>query len=206
MMSNDLFGANETEDNSSFEMKHNGTNVKGMLLPISENLDADDESDSSDLDSENDFHENTAPKRKNSISLNQFIYKNKAKQPNRRRKTSCIEIFSSSKQDAINSSYKSNCSLPAITRSMSLPESFDNYELKKIPQGSRSATERLQLPNIAHQRESESLAERKFNAKKKLLYLPNIVKNSGQNGSFELPSRNNTEARKLDIFMKNKFS
>eukprot|EP00112_Aurelia_sp_Birch-Aquarium-sp1_P025061 Seg8151.2 transcript_id=Seg8151.2/GoldUCD/mRNA.D3Y31 product="hypothetical protein" protein_id=Seg8151.2/GoldUCD/D3Y31 len=183
----------------------NGFPMNGDLMPIFENLDADDES-SSDLESDSDGKDNNKKRaRRTSLSMTQYVYNNKNKQT-RQRKTSCIEIFPHSRRDSLGQVFATNnASLPSIKRSMSLPESFENYEQKKVPQGSRSATERLQLPDIGQLRATDSIRERDFNNNRNFRYLPNLAKHTGQNGTLDVHQRNKSESKKLDIFMRNHF-
>ena len=183
-----------------------GFPMNGDLMPILENLDADDES-SSDLESDSEGKDNNNNKRarRTSLSMTQYVYNNKNKQ-NRRRKTSCIEIFPHSQSDSLGQVFgANNVSLPSIKRSMSLPESFENYEQKKVPQGCRSATERLQLPDIGQLTASDSICERDFNNSRNFRYLPNLVKHTGQNGTLDVHQRNKGDSKKLDLFMRNHF-
>ena len=181
-----------------------GFNSFGKLMPISENLDADDESDNSDLEWEMESSESHKRTRRGSLLLNHG-YQNKVKPNHRQRKTSCIELYANNNNKyRTESMYKETVELPSITRSMSLPESFESYEMK-VPHGSRSAAARLRLPDIGKKGSIDSISDADFNERRSYLFLPNIMKNDTQNGTVDIQQLNKSEAKKLDLFMRNKF-
>ena len=183
-----------------------GFNSMGRLMPISENLDADDESENSDLECEMGVNESHKRTRKGSWSLNHFAYQNKTKRNYHTRKTSCIELYANNRNKGmVDEIYKETVELPSIKRSMSLPESFESYELKKVPQGSRSAAARLRLPDIGNTGNLDSIPDIQCDTKRHYLFLPNIMKNDSRNGAVDVQQLNKSETKKLDLFMRNKF-
>ena len=197
---------NDPEHFKDSGFESDGFNSLGTLMPISENLDADDESDSSDMECETENNESNKRTRKGSLSLNHVVFQNKSRLNNRQRKTSCIELYANNKKkNAIDGLYEKTCELPSIKRSMSLPESFENYEMKKVSQGSRSAAARLRLPDIGQRGQADCISDSRCNAKRHYLFLPNITKNDSQNGTVDVQQLNKSEAKKLDLFMRSKF-
>lgn len=186
-----------------YEFDLEGSNGMSRLMPISENLDADDESDCSDFESETERTENEKRTRKS--SLNQVVYQHKARSSNRQRKTSCIELYNSKNKKNFDEMIKKSSELPPIKRSMSLPESFESFEAKKPPKGSRSAAARLRLPEIGQNVQQDPVIEKNSNSKRSFLFLPNLVKKDSKNGVVDFQQMNNTEAKKLDLFMRSKF-
>ena len=184
----------------------NALSSLGKLMPISENLDADDESDNSDLECAVETKESHKRVRRGSLSLNHAVPQNKVKPNYRQRKSSCIELYANNENRiTADSMYKEAVELPSIKRSMSLPESFESYELKKVPQGSRSAAARLRLPDIGNKGGPDTISDLQCNAKRHYLFLPNIMKNDIHNGTVDAQQLNKSEAKKLDLFMRNKF-
>lgn len=198
--------SNDLDYSEEYSFDSDGLNSLGRLMPISENLDADDESENSDLECEMEVNESHKRTRKGSLSLNHFIYQNKVKRNYRERKTSCIELYANNRNTGVvDGIYKEALELPSIKRSMSLPESFESYELKKVPQGSRSAAARLRLPDIGNTGNLDSLSGIQCDTKRHYLFLPNIMKSDSRNGAVDVQQLNKSEAKKLDLFMRSKF-
>ena len=175
------------------------------LHPIIENLDADDESDCSDADAnENDVNINEVNRsRKASFTiLPRFNGNNR--QLNRRRKTSCNDVLPLSEKERMGGLFKSSeFSLPSITRSLSLPGRLEGREMKKAPsKGSRSATERLQLPGINEFRAPDSISDKNCNKNRNFFYLPSLGRKD--NPKYDCRGKSKSDSLKsLDMFMRN---
>lgn len=197
-MSTSPYDSQYTED-SDFEF--DVSCPMGKLMPISENLDADDESDSSELESDTGGNESHKRTRQGSLSLTHVVTQDKIRPHYRQRKLSCIELISNNKKNEIDGMFNKSVELPSIKRSMSLPECFEDFQMKHVAKGSKSAAGRLRLPDIGKNESSPFNNHNHCDTKKPYFFLPNLVKNA----NMDVQNINKTEIKKLDLFMRNKF-
>ncbi len=180
-------------------MEAEGYMNSSELHTIIENLDADDESDSSDI--ENDVSGKFACKRSRKASLQRPPVHN-GKNNSMRRKTSCNDILPLFNKD---NHKQSDASLPSITRSMSLPERLERCEIARPPKGSKSATERLQLPDITRNKTRETNTTQNLRNSRNFKFLPTLGKCDSPNFSLAFRKKNSADKNDLDMFMRNHF-
>ena len=188
-------------DQAAYASDDNNMTLSRQLVPIQENLDADDETDTdSDIDipvrSRRNSKQNNTSLR---VPLSRTISAGGLRKPGER-KRSCSDIIplTGPQESEILYTGGHRNKLPTIIRSKSLPGRLEKFETVKVQNTSKSATERLQLPMLNGLKLRNDINEEDRKTGKSLRLLPKVQ----QNGKLNSYSNRNGITKETDDIKK----